>query len=564
MKNTSFKRMICVFITFALFMSMLIGCGNSKTGTSSTESKNNSQAAQSNPETTAASQEPQAMVFPLTTTGEKLRIATQDYSGVNISNDLPVFKAIKEKTGVDIVWEAVISENYENTIQTRLASGTDLPDMFQLPASSDPVKLVKDGLIVPIDDLMKKFAPNMYHWFSITENVRKIYTFPDGHIYTSPMMFETDTDKLASYNNLVLMLREDWLKDLGLEAPKTVDELYNVFTAFKTKDPNKNKKADEIPFTGIWSAGFNPFLALSWMYGIHPFSDGIYPDSNGKLVCDWQSQRTKDFLVEMNKWFKEGLIDADFMNLTFDKWNAELNSGTAGSTFWFNMAPAMSLNAEIQKTSGNPEAAFLQIPTPSATGYEGIIEGLTEPLGGHFAITKDCKNPELAIKWLDYVTYSNDGIMYHYFGIEGQSFKYVDGKPVILDSILNDKDGASMAKARIGMDHHYSIPIIVTNESLEDSWGAFYPKIKFREQLAAQVKKTPKLVSVLSLPEESERLNMVLTDVKTYRDEMLLKFISGETPISEFDNFAKKLGEIGMDEVLKIRQAQYDRYTSAK
>lgn len=491
-------------------------------------------------------------------------MATQDYpAGANISDDLPVFKEIRRKTGVEIVWEAIDPANYAATMQTRLASRVDLPDMFQLPGGNDPVKLVADGLIIAVDELMRRYAPNMNRWFSKTDDVRRAYTMPDGKIYSIPMMFQTDTATLASYNNLVLMLRQDWLEGLGLQPPKTSDELYRVLQAFKTGDPNKNGQPDEIPFSGMWE-GLNMVLALSWMYGIHPFNDGIYLGPDGKLASDWQSPRMKDYLVEMNKWFKEGLIDADFMNLNYEKWNAQINNGITGSTFWFNMGPAMGTNAAIQKSSGNPKAEFLQIPTPSAAGYEGIIESLTEPIGGYFAISSNCKKPELAIKWLDYAVFSDDGIMFHYFGVENVSYKMENGKPVILDSITNDKDGAGIAKSRVGMDHHYSIPILVTNESLDQSWGQFYPLIRFRKELSDMVKQTPKRVSVFALPEESERLNVILTDLTTYRNEMLLKFISGETPISEFDKYSATLSEIGMDEVLKIRQEQYIRYRSAE
>jgi len=564
-KKSVLKQTICLIIAVVIFATTFAGCGGSKETADKKDSASTVKQEQSptnadSGDTPNASGELRGLVFPFTTTGETLRIATCDYSaGVSISDELPVFKKISEKTGVKIIWEVVDPGNYGTTMQTRLAAGVDLPDMFKVP-TADPTKLIEDGIIIPIDGLMAQHAPNMKYWFDATDDVRRAYTMTDGHIYTIPQQFQTDTAKLACYNNLVLMLREDWLKDLNLEVPKTMDEFYNVLKAFKTKDPNKNNKNDEIPFTCSWSGiGLNLFMPLAWMYGIHPINDGIYPDSSGKLVCEWQEPRMKEFLIEMNKWFKEGLIDPDFMNLNYEKWAAQINGSIAGSTFWFNMAPYMGINEEVKKSSDNPEAGFIQIPTPSASGYEGIIESLTEPYAEHFAISKDCKNPELAIKWLDYVVFSEEGVMYHYFGIEGLSFEYVDGKPVLLDSIKNSPEGEGIAKARIGMDHHGSIPILVTNEALDASWGALYPQVKLRDQLEAQIKKTPRRLNVFPTREESERLQAITNDLVTYRNEMLLKFITGEIPISEFDSYVKKLSEIGMDEVMAIEQSQFDR-----
>lgn len=64
------------------------------------------------------------------------------------------------------------------------------------------------------------------------------------------------------------MINKSWLEKLGLEVPKTWDDLTKVLTAFKNDDPNGNGEADEIPMliNQLGTAGFNwwdPFLLLN-------------------------------------------------------------------------------------------------------------------------------------------------------------------------------------------------------------------------------------------------------------------------------------------------------------
>jgi putative aldouronate transport system substrate-binding protein len=51
-----------------------------------------------------------------------------------------------------------------------------------------------------------------------------------------------------------------------------------------------------------------------------------------------------------------------------------------------------------------------------------------------------------------------------------------------------------------------------------------------------------------------------MTDVETYRDEMLLKFIMGVEPIENFDKYVKKIQSMGIEDATKIQQAALERF----
>ena len=60
--------------------------------------------------------------------------------------------------------------------------------------------------------------------------------------------------------------------------------------------------------------------------------------------------------------------------------------------------------------------------------------------------------------------------------------------------------------------------------------------------------------------DEQEKDARIIADVKTYTDEMILKFITGKEPISNFDSFVQQVKSLKIDESLAIRQAAYERY----
>jgi putative aldouronate transport system substrate-binding protein len=563
------KRLSLLFVVFYILATLFFtACSTNKptdvnpdTTPKSTQTPEESTPA---PEESTEDTEPQPVyTLPLTTAGETLRIACPDYSiDTSISGDLPVFQEIEKRTGVKIIFEPD-RVNYATTMQTRIAAGVDLPDMFVLPDGSDPIYYGNEGIIIPLNELIEKNTIHLKQLLIEAPHVKKSYTAPDGNMYTLPLQLNYDVDNLNKYNNIVLMTRKDWLKKLGLDVPKTIDDFYNMLKAFKEGDPNGNNEADEIPYSMPGVAGIT---YLGWMYNLHLTSahDGFYTDSSGKkIVYEWMEPRAKEFLTTMNKWFEEGLIDQGFMSLQGDKWTAQITNNLVGITAFYSLMPQYGWDAMVQASSGDPEAGFVQIPTPSGPYGEGIIESNALPGFGHFAISKNCKNPELAIKWIDYIAYSEDGVLFNYYGIEGLTYEMVDGKPKFFDHVLNSPDTVGVEMMRVGATHHVQLPILVTNESTEESFGEYYKQVVYGEEMYQQMLRAPKIPPVLSTKEEAEVLANLIADINVYRDEMVAKFIVGDIPLDKFDEFVATLKEIGIEEVLRIKQAQFDRSNQA-
>lgn len=544
--------MVCIL----LVMVALTGCSNSNNNGNNTNNSNHENNANDEVENTPVHLG-RADNLPLTTEPVTLSITTQDFGSRNISNDMELFKQLEKDTGVTIDWQAVQAANYKQSTQTRLAAGSDLTCMVKV--AGDPIQYASDGLFIPLWDLIQEHTVYMKEYFETYPAAKAQYTAPDGKMYTLPQIARTSTANAEKYNHKVIMLRKDWLEKLNLDRPETVGDFYNVLKAFKEQDPNENGTQDEIPFTG---AGLSGVLPLGWMYGLHlDAHKGFYPDENGRYVYEYMTPKMQELLVTLNKWYEEKLIDPAFLSVTMEKLQAQLFNDISGGVIFYSQAPYVGWDKQIQNTTGDENSGLVQIPTPDSPDGDAIVESATTQAGGHFAITNACEDPVLAIKWLDYVTFSPAGIDYNFFGLEGVSYEIVNGEKKFTDEFLNAKNGLAVEMNRIGARHHEQIPIVNTEVVQEFSFGKNYKKIKYAPQLLEQLQKSERIPPVMSTVEEADRLSELLPDIETFRDESIAKFITGNKPLDEFNDFVEKLKELGIEEVLEIKQQQYDRVT---
>lgn len=96
-----------------------------------------------------------------------------------------------------------------------------------------------------------------------------------------------------------------------------------VLTAFKKYDPNGNGEQDEKPVV-MCSSGWKYFLPA---YGI---DDDPSIDENGKVVYGFITQNYKEYLTELSKWYKEGLIYNMFEEVSIEAMQKEVTGNTAG------------------------------------------------------------------------------------------------------------------------------------------------------------------------------------------------------------------------------------------
>jgi putative aldouronate transport system substrate-binding protein len=483
--------------------------------------------------------------------GNSLTVACLEgwYPAVSINDNLSVWQEIEKRTGIHINWQA--SSDYDTAMQPVIASGSRLPDIMLIPPSwgnSGVYKLGVDGVILPLDDLITKDAPDIQKLFRENPALKAAVTAPDGKIYSI-------CDAPMFVNNMVvqeaLFLRQDWLDKLGLGVPVTLDDWYRVLTAFKNRDPNGNGQRDEIPFGSgnVLGAG----AALGSAFGLPVGGTEWWYDNSGRVFYVYTSPQYREFLQTMSQWYREGLLDPE-LSRQEPNFQSLVATNVVGS-FSTLSERVFQYNGFVSGSGVSGVNHVLVAPPRTPDGSNPAILK-RDSTWSHYGITKDSRNPDLAMQWINFVYGSDEGVTLNEWGIEGLSYRVVNGKKEYTDFVLKNPDGLDPYNALRSLGASDTI-LVRTPAEVYGALNLGSPAIPFGEMLLPyRVEPFPPIM----LSDENQAVvDRINPDISTYSNETRLKFLIGEIPLSEWDNYVRTINSMGLAEIQRVRQWQYDR-----
>ncbi|WP_018751631.1 extracellular solute-binding protein [Paenibacillus sanguinis] len=224
------------------------------------------------------------------------------HQNVPVPENAEMLTYVEHLFNVDLdVWN-LQNNRYEELLDLKLAQG-QIPDLFRIRQPQDLLKYQMQGVLAEIPvQLLKQHAPD------IVERIREFnpryldYGQIDGSLYGIPVINSTNVYRVP------VVYREDWLKQLDLEVPETLDELENVLYAFAKKDPDGNGKQDTY---GLSKEGMNVVFGA---FGQAVFTEQLYFNrKNDQLVIGAVEPEMKEALAYLQKWYRDGIIDPEFI-----------------------------------------------------------------------------------------------------------------------------------------------------------------------------------------------------------------------------------------------------------
>jgi putative aldouronate transport system substrate-binding protein len=333
----------------------------------------------------------------------QLSMMLPTYNAEQMPADSSVLKKLEELTGTKLSVSWVPSSTYTDKLSATVASG-ELPKTFVAlePKASFIVNAARSGMFWELGPYLKDY-PNLSKMSELVLNNISI----DGKVYG--LFRERD---LARFG---LMIRKDWLANVGKEAPKSVDELYAVLKAFATEDPDKNGKADTIGLAvgmqGNNIAGFKDIL--TYMGGPNEWEL-----RDGKLVPAHMTEAYMETMKFYKKLYDEKLINQDFAIVQDGR--AVMYKGQAG--LWIdNMLDGKGIEDNIKKVVPGAEIDLIN----RIAGPEGERTRAGAGYLGMYMIPKTSVKTEgeLAqiLTYFDRVSEGDIQNMMKY-GIEGKQF----------------------------------------------------------------------------------------------------------------------------------------------
>jgi len=458
-------------------------------------------------------------------------------------NELPMYQEFEKLTGVkmDFIHPTVGSEREQLNL---LIAAKNYPDVIDYNFMNTLAQAVEQGWAIKLNDYLDKYAPNISKLLNENTELRREVSFSDGGYYFIPAIIEP---LLRVY--VGPSIRKDLLDDYNISPPETIDEWYNMLTTFKTNIP------DCIPYIDYANLGMTNYGSVfmgAWGMNYN------YQNDNGKIKFGPIQPEFKEYLINMNKWYSEGLIDPMYTSNDWSAYTAAQGDGRACSWTGYVIGGLAML---LSMYEDDPNFDLIGVAPPVLNKGETPIWGhrtnLTMGLYGA-TITNANKYPELTVKWFDF-SFSNEGIMLFNYGIEGTTYTMVNGEPKLTDLIVKNPDGLGpydiIGKYFRGADTGVWYQLESMYLQLTD-WP------QQRDALRAWASPTnERMMPILQLStEDSSTVSVIMADVNTYRDEMVTKFITGQTPLSDFDKYCDEIVKMKIDDAIAIYQIYLDAY----
>ncbi|SHE11506.1 Lipoprotein lplA [Chlamydia abortus] len=465
---------------------------------------------------------------------------------------LMLWQEYEKMTNIHMEWETVQVDTLAEKRNLLLAGG-DYPEILYATAvgKADLIRYGGEGVFIPLNDLIEKYAPNFKKLMDDYPVVKKGITMPDGNIYSFPTIRDPE---FMSVRTRTPWMKKEWLDKLGLQEPTTPDEFYHVLKQIKEGDPNGNGQADEIPYGAVGITQLLDFLKGSYGLNTHGTANGHVDEDpeTKKLRFIPAHPRYKEILEFANKLYGEGLIDKEIFSIKTAEFTARASEGVYG--FVSNVNPESIFN----------QKGYIGMPVLKGPHGDQKNTAIGSPLGnlGQFIITDKNQNPEAAVRWLDFF-YSDEGAKMFFMGFKDITYKEMpNGEVEYTDEIINNPKGLNLDQA---VSQYLIWP------------GGYYPGIikqkffKGAEGRPSSIENTQKAMPYTLkdeeiwpafnfTSEEQDELTTIQSDLHVFIDEMRDKFISGAAPFSQWDDYVKNMEKMGLDRYMAIYEAAYKRY----
>ena len=488
-----------------------------------------------------------------------LKMVTQKRVFHGNFDEMKLLNDLEKSTNVDIIWDTIAQAQYNEKKNLILASN-ELPDAFfgQLSlTTNDLVTYGASGVLVDMTTLLDKYAPTIKSLMASNPMFKNVAYAPDGKIYGLPRAKQIGINDAPDQ----MFIYKPWLDKLKLKIPTTLDEFRTVLTAFKTQDPNGNKKADEIPFSFRYKTHHQGMYSLFGSFGL---ADNVVSEDlahmtivNKKVVYVPVQAEYKQAVKYFSTLFAEGLIDKEAFTQDSKQYTAK------GNTADVTLGVFMSWND--YDVAGAERAKDYVVVPPMAgpdgkkawNSYQHDNNGI---VGNGFSITKVNKFPQVTMRWVDQF-YNTD------FSVE------VQNAPI----------GINIAKDASGKYSYLPTPAGMTadefvfHDSPIDAPGAVFAEMYVSGKLpmaAATLKKYNyvennyrKYMTNLTFPggvmfsqEELKALQSMKTDIYNYVNDKQAEWLIKGGIDTQWEEYLGKLKTMKLDEMIAIYQKAYDRF----
>lgn len=574
------KKLLCMMLAVFLAFSLLSGCGSQETSepVSSaaapsaeeseapepevSETPSQAPAAEASPASAEETPEPANVIsYPLGQENETITFWTtipgnQTDILPNGYNDHFLIGDVEEALGVnlDITSVSQIGMGDMTDFDLMIASG-DWPDLLNVTGYKGGLsQAYNDDVIIELtDEMLETQAPDYYALLMSQSEQDIRATKTEGSSYA----LYSITKGEGSSASRGMVIRTDWLSEQNMEIPSTIDELTEILKAFKREyNPTYPYFIEADADLIYMCAAFNTNTVGYYNNGSLP----VYRDGD-EIKVSWATDEYRAFLEWFNDCYSAGVFEPSFYSTASDQSSDRYSYLINGQIGVYEDSPTSIADWRQYALEGESvEVSFFpNLVDENGNNTWGEEQQIIDSRSA-MSITSTCKNPELALNVLNYF-FTEDGAMLANYGVEGYSFNNNNGE-IEYTELITDSEYQLSMRALHGLYCWNLFPHMAYSDAL-------YPMYTDEVLEAIDIMSTdgitaehyyPSAISLTSA--ESDSIITTITDIATYSQEQILKFMVGDLALTDenWDAYVEQLYAYGLQDAIDVYQNAYDEY----
>lgn len=553
MKNKYFKRIVAVMLAIGMVVS-LTACGGKST------KKLNSGEFQE--------VDKSELEFPLKETTTLTGMTSYPANTESNPNNRTIFKRLQEKTNVEIEWTAIQSDQWGDKITLNMSNPDTLTDFIFTAgfSDSDLLKYADQGIIIPLEEYIDAYMPNLSAVFEKYPEYRTMCTDSEGHIWALPWIEQLGSEKTAiqTVGNMSF-INKKWLDFLGLEVPTTVDEFEQVLIAFRDHaselQAEFNIDGSIIPMACIVNDGDqDPSILINGFgegYGDADKGRHIAVTDDLEVICSATQEGYKKGIEWLHSLYAEGLIDPEAFTQEWSTYVSKGKSGRYGVCFSWDVANIDNLQDWVPLPA-------LTADTRNITPQNGSFTSGFDR--GRCVVTAVAENPALVCAWLDQM-YDPFQSPQNNWGTYGEDDEFdifelgenENGEEMLKHAPLGDASPVEVREAEcVGgplaiLDEYYGVYVTCPDD-------AQYRLDWIKDYYTPDMNTKYVYPNVFMSQEDTEELSNLQADIQKTINAKKSDWIMNGFTDADWDKYLKDLDAYGLQDYLDIFQKYLDSY----
>ena len=553
MKNKYFKRIVAVMLAMGMVVS-LTACGGKST------KKLNSGEFQE--------VDKSELEFPLKETTTLTGMTSYPANTESNPNNRTIFKRLQEKTNVEIEWTAIQSDQWGDKITLNMSNPDTLTDFIFTAgfSDSDLLKYADQGIIIPLEEYIDAYMPNLSAVFEKYPEYRTMCTDSEGHIWALPWIEQLGSEKTAiqTVGNMSF-INKKWLDFLGLEVPTTVDEFEQVLIAFRDHaselQAEFNIDGSIIPMACIVNDGDqDPSILINGFgegYGDADKGRHIAVTDDLEVICSATQEGYKKGIEWLHSLYAEGLIDPEAFTQEWSTYVSKGKSGRYGVCFSWDVANIDNLQDWVPLPA-------LTADTRNITPQNGSFTSGFDR--GRCVVTAVAENPAIVCAWLDQM-YDPFQSPQNNWGTYGEDDEFdifelgenENGEEMLKHAPLGDASPVEVREAEcVGgplaiLDEYYGVYVTCPDD-------AQYRLDWIKDYYTPDMNTKYVYPNVFMSQEDTEELSNLQADIQKTINAKKSDWIMNGFTDADWDKYLKDLDAYGLQDYLDIFQKYLDSY----